>query len=92
MRALFCIVLLALAGCVTPGPFHDVREIQGVSFYVGPGELFTEVQTALETYQALYGYDDEFIALNAFTFNNEVYATAEAMTIYLQYLQSKHKD
>lgn len=92
MRALFCIVLLTLIGCATPGPFYDVREIQGVSFYVGSGDLTAEVQTALETYQTLYGYDDEFVALNAFTFNNEVYATAEAMTIYLQYLQSKHKD
>lgn len=80
---LFLVMIMAACTTTAPGPFYDIREVDGVRFFIATPELKADVQNALREYAPLYGLSDQEIEQAAFVLAGELFITEEAMRHFL---------
>jgi len=82
------VLLLVISSCATVqelSPFYDIREAQGITFYVCDDALLSDIIEALRAYAPVYGYTEQDIAIAVIPVAGELYVTESAMRHYLNF-------
>ena len=92
MKHLFVVIVLVMSSCATVqerSPFYDIREAQGIMFYVCDAALLPDLVAAMEAYAPVYGYTQEDIERAILPVAGELYVTDTAVKHYLNFKQKE---
>lgn len=80
--------ILLLSSCTTvqgPSPFYDIRDVDGVSYYIAEADLMHEVVEAFAAYAPIHNYTQEDIDRAVVLIAGELYLTETAVRHYLDF-------